>query len=154
MYKSVLQYIFMVGLPVLGVFGLLRMGAHLQPPVSLGGTWKLEFASGAQSQPVCDRFPVAPDDPQLTISQSGPHLEIVFNDANDTSMIGKVDGMGFIARQNPNLDADPGTQLAAELDRQAEPDRLSIEMSSSQCAEVQSMTAVRQANSSSESGSH
>ena len=40
--KSALLYIVLVGLPVLGVLGVLRLGERITPPAAIGGEWRVE----------------------------------------------------------------------------------------------------------------
>ena len=41
--KPILLYLILVGLPVLGIFGLLRAGQKLSAPISLFGTWNAQL---------------------------------------------------------------------------------------------------------------
>ena len=48
--KAILQYTAMVGIPVLIVFVLLRIGEHsLRAPASVGGAWELELTPQSAS---------------------------------------------------------------------------------------------------------
>jgi len=98
--RSFLIYLGMVGVPVLGLAGILRLGRDLRAPASVGGEWRLE-------QP----FPGAPTGARtLVISQSGPHLSLTIGgrgvrgtlrgdtvtasaDATDRSACGEADVM-------------------------------------------------------------
>jgi hypothetical protein len=40
--RAVLLYLFLVGLPVLGLLGMLHVGQRLEAPPVLSGTWRIE----------------------------------------------------------------------------------------------------------------
>ncbi|MEO8199580.1 MAG: hypothetical protein ABI679_03570 [Gemmatimonadota bacterium] len=72
--KSVLIYLILVGLPVYGVYSIVRMGEKLTPPVSIGGVWRFEAAPDS----VCGGHPF-PDSLVATVDQSGPNLRVQLN---------------------------------------------------------------------------
>lgn len=72
----VLAYIFLVGLPLLGLVAVLKGGRTLTAPFSVDGSWKVESSHPASSS--CSDFISATDTP-ISISQSGPSLVIALN---------------------------------------------------------------------------
>ena len=88
--KSVLLYLILVGLPVLGVSAVHQAGRDLQPPVSFGGSWKIE----AWPDSVC-QVGSGPDTLTFTVEQSGPDIQIRFR--RGTRLVGRVEGDSFSA---------------------------------------------------------
>jgi len=135
--KAILHYLFLVGIPVLGVFGLLQMGKGITPPVSVGGTWLLEITPPFTGEDTCGHFLSWSDKPRLMISQSGPHLLFTFNDKERTQLAGKVEGQTLsISTAKLNL--------KAALDRQVKPDRLRGEITLNHCSTPLMLTATRE----------
>jgi hypothetical protein len=88
--RSVVLYIILVGIPVLGVSTILRIGRDLRPPVSFSGSWRVEAWPDSACLITSD-----PDTLQLVVEQSGPLLEIRFS--RGTRMVGRVEGDSFTA---------------------------------------------------------
>ena len=141
--KSGFLYFLLVGIPILGIWGTLRFGENLRPPVSVGGTWRIELSSQAGADASCGQPPIRSDQPVLTISQSGPHLLLTFNDPKKTSLIGEIHAMTITAElpgHSPIAVADASdedaatTYLEASVDRQAEPNRLRGVLTFTQCS--------------------
>lgn len=65
--KSALLYVALVGLPVLGVLGVVRLGGLITPPAAVGGTWRMERRGAA-----C----VVPGDGVFRIVQSGEFIHV------------------------------------------------------------------------------
>jgi len=130
--KPVLLYLVLVGLPIAGVFGIVRLGKKLPAPVSVGGVWKLEFNSREADISPCEGFAVWSQPLMLTISQSGPHLVLTFSDENKTELLGTIKEGRLSAESFYQATAVAGTvsdaksaiQLQADIDRQLESDYL------------------------------
>jgi hypothetical protein len=126
--RVVLLYLGLVGLPVLGILGLLQVGQTLTAPISLAGTWN------AQLSPDNEPTTAGPPRPMvLTITQSGSDVILVFDDNQSTTLVGKVQGATIDAaavRQDgamANYAADFGgtpRSFRASIDWRAEPRRL------------------------------
>jgi len=86
--KPVLVYLTLVGLPIVGTFGLLRAGQDLSAPISVGGTWEVRLSVPS---PPSDDFRLPPGPTVLKISQSGTHLLLAFDEK--TRLEGNVQGM-------------------------------------------------------------
>ena len=79
--KSALLYLALVGLPTLGVLGVIRLGGLITPPPAVGGTWRMEGRGAA-----C----VVPGDGVFEIVQSGEFLHV--------AVPGRVDLPGRLVR--------------------------------------------------------
>ena len=75
--KSLLLYLVLVGLPLAGLFGILRLGSRLEAPPAIGGAWAVTAAPGA----------ALPD--SLHLSQSGVHLSVT---AGGAKLSGRLEG--------------------------------------------------------------
>jgi hypothetical protein len=133
----VLAYIFLVGLPLLGLVGILKSGRSLSAPFSVDGTWKIESSRPAAS--TCSDFFSSVSASPLSISQSGKSLIVTLNGgANATT--GTLDGKLITARFS-SLEKSGGAQcgegnltLTATLDPLAEPRTISGTLSVEGCA--------------------
>jgi hypothetical protein len=117
--KSALRYFVMVGIPIVGVFGILRLGKDLKPPISVGGVWNVEVRSPPAGALPCNNFGSNPR--ILTISQSGPHLSLEFDSPNETKLSGEINDEIIGARSQVGRTAsgpEPVLQLQARVDRQ------------------------------------
>lgn len=152
--KLVLVYLFLVGMPLAGVIGILRIGETLTPPIAVGGVWRLEVSPPAGDEPACDDPLLQSTPPVLTISQSGPHLRLSFNDAGRTTLVGEIRGetvtaeavgAGSVAEANASEGAAVSTSLEARIDPQTAPGRLRGVLTSTQCSRriEQPFTALR-----------
>lgn len=97
--KLVLLYLALVGTPLLGLLGILRIGETLDVPVSIGGTWTVEPATAQAIQRSCVSLELPDRDPEMTVSQSGRYVQVRFNDAARTSMIGRLRAHTLTVRQ-------------------------------------------------------
>ena len=133
-------YFLLIGAPVLGVLGLLRMGRDLAPPISIKGTWAVELVPQAPGEQACEealRF----NHKTLIISQSGLYLRLKFDDEQGTALDGQIQDATVIAearhRSTAAANAQAGTaaiSIYANLDRQQlEPERLRGELTFDGC---------------------
>jgi hypothetical protein len=82
--KAVLLYLVLVGLPVLGVLGILRIGGGLSAPPNLRGGWRGGLSPAAQLVPPC--VELSSDAAVFDITQSGVHVSVTLNDAARTHL--------------------------------------------------------------------
>ena len=150
--KIVLQYILMVGTAALGVYGLLRLGADLKAPVSVGGAWTLVAAPQSTDAGTCDALPVPTEGTALTISQSGPNLVLQMGSAGPVTLQGKIEGTTITAQTARDSKGASSLHLVAHVDRQAEPDRLQATLQSDACPHPISLVGTRQPTSQNDSG--
>src|SRR5689334_5282388 len=101
----VVAYILLVGLPLLGLAGVLRTGWSLVAPISIDGNWKIQGdASRITGQP-CSKTLTALLNSSLAISQSGRSLALTFNTPSKIPASGSLDGTSLKALIAPPRDA-------------------------------------------------
>lgn len=88
--KAGLLYLVLVGLPVLGVVGILRLGGSLTAPPDIGGSWRAGFAPAAQLVPPC--VEIRSDATAFDLTQSGVHVGVTLNDAAQTRLEARLGG--------------------------------------------------------------
>jgi hypothetical protein len=91
----VVAYILLVGLPLLGLAGVLRSGRNLTAPISVDGVWRIDADAGRLSGLSCDRPASAFS--SVVISQSGKSLVLTFNNAAKTVSSGVLEGKNLKA---------------------------------------------------------
>lgn len=88
--NPVLVYFFLVGLPLLGLMGILRAGRMLIPPLFVGGAWNVEADFGAGVTSSCRNLLSSVQQPFFSISQSGPDLVFNLNNPQKTNILGGI----------------------------------------------------------------
>jgi hypothetical protein len=88
--KSFLIYLILVGIPVVGVIGVLRAGRHITPAPYVGGTWKVTVSPDS----LCPSA-TAGDTVVLTVSQSGPHITATLKTPQEIKLSGRAYGAQF-----------------------------------------------------------
>jgi len=83
----------LVGLPVLGLLGILEAGRTLAAPPSIAGEWTLEFGSVSNCAAL-GRL----RQPALTISQSGASALITLNDGHASTLEATINGPTLTAK--------------------------------------------------------
>ncbi len=117
----VVAYVFLVGLPLLGLAGVLRSGRHLTAPVSVDGSWKLEASSTVGKTSSCGAVSMLLSAP-LLISQSGTNLVVTFG-SGKTMVPGSLDKKSL---RTSIPDGESGSTcgpaiLTAQIDAKSEP---------------------------------
>ena len=146
----VIAYILLVGLPLVGLVGVLRSGRSLNAPFSVDGAWKINAGALQTSSAPCAAFLSSVSNSPVSISQSGTSLVIGLGGGKLTTgtLEGKTIKAQFAGAANPNATdcSDRSLTLTATLDPQTEPrtlsGRLSVEGCTS-CAPVE-FRAVKQ----------
>jgi hypothetical protein len=90
----VAAYLLLVGMPVLGLLGILEAGRGIPAPPSISGDWALEFDPAAP----CANGPASLRQPALSISQSGTEALITMNDGHATTLEATIDGTTLTAK--------------------------------------------------------
>lgn len=103
--RSFLQYLALVGLPLVGLLVILRYGEGLNAPASIGGYWVIEPVRAEIEGSVCPPLDVPAHGADLSISQSGRYVEVRVEDAGIMAT-GTFDGRTLTAR---------GRAIGAEL---------------------------------------
>jgi len=106
----VVAYIFLVGLPLIGLAGVLRSGRHLAAPISVDGNWKVE-ASNSTKTASCAAVATFLSSP-VSISQSGRNLVVTFG--NGKSVVPGALEDNSIKTSIP-VDGEPGTQCGQAI---------------------------------------
>lgn len=88
--RFVTLYLVLVGLPILGVLGILRAGQELTAPRSVSGTWVAETSFGADSAGACWLTRLGADRLAMVVSQSGSSLEVVLQGQRPLSLLGTI----------------------------------------------------------------
>ena len=135
----VVAYILLVGLPLLGLAGVLRSGRRLTAPVSVDGAWKIETDAGLLAGPSCDKPGSAFS--SMVISQSGKSFVVTFNNVSKIASSGILDGKNLKVSVVPERDPssksgctnDQPLTLTATIDPNAEPRSLTGVLSVNGC---------------------
>lgn len=75
--KALVQYVLLVGIPILGVLGVLHLGQGLSAPHAVSGLWDITPSDSGQAASVTCSCPTVTDTlatQTLTVEQSGPKL--------------------------------------------------------------------------------
>ena len=105
--KALLNYLVLVGLPVLGVLGVLQLGQGLTAPKALAGAWTFVPSSFSPEASACPVTTSVTQIDTLTVAQSGPKLTLKLGELR---VDGQVDG-STVRATSPlfTLDADVGS---------------------------------------------
>ncbi len=89
-------YLLLVGLPLLGLLGILEAGRGIPAPLSVSGDWVVALDSTVDAAKDATS-PCAP--PQtLNISQSGPQATVTWNDGHTAPQGATIDGSTLTAK--------------------------------------------------------
>ncbi len=151
----VVAYVLLVGLPLLGLAGVLRTGRTLTAPISVDGVWKIEADASRLSGGSCAKTLASLSNSSVGISQSGKNLVLAFNNPSKTVASGALDGKTLKASIVPVRDsssdcADRSLALTATVDPKSDPRSLTgvlIVSACSSCTPVE-FHATRQPKSS------
>jgi hypothetical protein len=117
--KIILLYVTLVGILLLGLLGILRVGEKLNAPLNVSGEYEInsEFVNIIDKS--CTPLIFHKEEPQLTVEQSGIYLTAKFNDVNKTEMSGKLENNKMIFSQVIQAKKDAakvcGSEIKAEL---------------------------------------
>lgn len=76
--RFAIAYAFLVGVPLLGLMAILKVGCEATAPIALGGAWDVQVDLRALEGSQCAPLPTS-GQPVLSISQSGKHLAIALD---------------------------------------------------------------------------
>ena len=133
----VIAYILLVGLPLLGLVGVLRSGRSLTAPFSVDGAWKLDAGAAHASAAPCADFLLSVSNSSVSISQSGTSLVIGLGGKTTTgTLAGETIKAQFAGADNVNAAdcKDRTLALSATLDPLTEPRTLSGKLFLEGCA--------------------
>src|SRR3954469_23378219 len=89
--RIAVAYLCLVGVPLLGVLGVLRAGQRLAAPVAVNGTWTVQADLSGLGGTACTQLLAEVRQPFLSVAQSGGHLVLTFNNAQRTAITGTLD---------------------------------------------------------------
>jgi len=127
-------YTLLVGLPLLGLIGVLKIGRSLKAPISVDGVWTFQINSASLCMGSQSEF-----EPVMLISQSGPYLQLRSQGAPTLSGSGVIDGKKLRAIL-PGSSADAngcgtnrGLSLVANVDPDSQPRQLNGSIQFADC---------------------
>jgi len=89
--KLILAYVCLVGIPLLGIFGILWLGRHLVAPISVSGPWNIEIDRSALQNNPCTAPLAEIRQPFLEVIQAGPQLRVRLGDSRKTTLQGVIE---------------------------------------------------------------
>ena len=150
----VLAYILLVGVPIVGLLGVLKTGRKLAAPISVDGAWRLEADAAKLSTLPCGKALAESTDAALAISQSGTNFTVSFVNGPKSAGAGTLVGTSLNASLAPSPEwqaksdcsADRKMTLVATVDPNATPRSLAGFLSASDCPSCSAVEfrAVRQ----------
>lgn len=104
-------YLFLVGVPLLGLFGILRTGERIVPPHSIGGLWSVDIRYKSPPVLPCSGLGVVDGPMEMTISQSGTRAEASFTDDGATQLSLSLAGDSLTAVGTTAIPGCPDDEL-------------------------------------------
>jgi hypothetical protein len=155
--KFLVIYVLLVGLPLLGLAGVLRSGRGLRAPISVDGVWRFRTDSANLPAGGCGQPLASLQDSLVTISQSGKGLVVSLNNGAPAAGSGVIEGTTLNATvplpetsaNAPGCASDNLLTLRATIDPKADPRSMQGTISANGCASCASVQyqAVRQTRS-------
>jgi hypothetical protein len=148
--KLFVSYALLVGIPLLGVVGVLGAGRSLRAPLSVAGSWDLQIDSSVTQPQSCIASMGFHSPTVIDISQSGRYLTLTLNNQSRVGLEGTLHGNTVAANSNSPLktscDSVSGLSLTAEIDPKATPRIMSGILKFDGCPSCESANfqAVRQ----------
>ena len=154
----IIAYILLVGIPVLGLVGVLKSGRALAAPISVDGIWKLETNSSPAAALPCSNRLASITNGTVAISQSGKSLVFTLNHGSKATSLGAIEGITVKASfasgtsNEAGCDGNRTLTLTATLDPNSEPRTMNGTLSVDGCNSCTPVDfrASRQPRSSSE----
>jgi hypothetical protein len=148
--RFVVAYILLVGLPLLGLVGVLKVGHSVSAPVSIDGAWKLDVDNPVSGP--CGKALASLPTSAFNISQSGKNLVLNLNsrpagsatiDGNRFNGVLELSDVPVDDQACPNHST---LHLLASVDAKTEPRVMTGTISVNGCARCATMNyqAVRQ----------
>jgi hypothetical protein len=136
----IISYILLVGLPILGLVGILKSGRGITAPIFVDGTWKLQADPTRLAALPCGKS-LATSDLALAISQSGENFTLNLVSGPKSVAAGVLEGATLKASVVPSAawsseaDCGRGHELAllATVDAKANPRSLTGTISLNDC---------------------
>jgi len=127
--KLFVSYALLVGIPLLGVVGVLGAGRSLTAPLSVAGSWDLQIDLNV-TQPLSCIAGLGFHNPTvLDVSQSGRYLTMTLNSQPKVALQGTLQGKtvaaNLISTHEASCGGASGLSLTAEIDPKAAPRTMS-----------------------------
>jgi hypothetical protein len=137
----IIAYILLVGLPILGLAGILKRGHKITAPVSVDGVWKLHADTAHLAALPCGKSLASAPDIAMAISQSGGNFTWSLVDGPKSAGSGVLDGATLRIAVVPSVpwssEADCGRghefMLLATVDPKTNPRSLTGTISLNDC---------------------
>jgi hypothetical protein len=94
--RLVVGYVTLVGVPLLAVLLILRLGEDLQAPPSIDGSWVMARQVPSQAAGGCSEFLGQFAGRTLILSQSGRYIAGAWDHLPDRKMRGRLEGNEFL----------------------------------------------------------
>jgi hypothetical protein len=95
--RHLLSYLALVGIPLLGLLGVLQVGERLSAPAAVHGAYALTLPP-PQGPCLAPAFPR--DDPRVVIAQSGPIVQVRLGGPAGLELLGRTDA-GTLSASGP-----------------------------------------------------
>jgi hypothetical protein len=150
----ILAYTLLVGLPILGLIGILKSGRKLTAPISVDVVWNLQLDASRLASLPCGKTLADAPETALAISQSGKNFVLNLNNGPKSVSSGVLEGTAIKALivPAPAWSSEVGCSgrelsLVATVDPRSEPRSLNGSFSISDCPACGSVDfhATRQA---------
>lgn len=148
--RLVISYVLLVGIPLLGVVGILGAGRRLTAPISVAGSWDFQIDPSATQARSCVAGLGFTHPTLLEISQSGQYLTLTLNSQPKVGLQGTLQGKAvaanLISPVEASCDGTAGLSLSAEINPKAVPRSMSGNLKFDGCPSCGSANfqAVRQ----------
>jgi len=109
--RITLAYLCLVGLPLVGLVGLLQAGQRLVAPASIGGTWNVQADFSTLAVTPCTAL-LEVKQPFLTLAQSGSDIVATLNNAERTTLTGILHDMTLTVGDSSGRAANPAANCA------------------------------------------
>ncbi len=108
--RLLIEYLFMVGVTLLLLIGVLQEGQGLNAPAAVHGKWQLEVDWLPDTASPCETTFQALDGSAMEITQSGTYLDASVENAENTILRGRSEGVNLwlesVPRENSVLNGD------------------------------------------------
>lgn len=123
--RLIVSYALLVGIPLLGIVGVLGAGRRLTPPISVAGSWDFQIDPSATQAKPCFAGLGFTRSIVLSISQSGRYLTLKINSQHWASLTGTLQGKEVAANlslpSTATCNGALGVLLSAEIQPQTVP---------------------------------
>ncbi len=109
-HKLICAYVFLVGLPLLGLLCTLRAGATLTAPLAVSGNWTVAADLDSWRGLLCGKLLSEAQRPLLNIAQVGRTLTVAINNPDKIVLTGTIEGTVLTATQAYGQEGSEGAR--------------------------------------------